>query len=137
MFFQETAKLEHEAFLLQQKTALASEIKATLDSWIRYETQARESEQAELVSTVINKVMADLQDAKVQKDILASAVAEIEGAQQIELGVYIVTATRLTSGSFDAQVSLRRRRSKTQRLYTLLSQTSWRQTRPVFIYCNN
>ena len=75
---QETAKLEHEAFALRQKVALSAEIKSTLDSWVRYEAQARDAEQKELVNSVMQKVLKDLEDPKIQKDILAQAVADIE-----------------------------------------------------------
>lgn len=53
-------------------------MKAVLDSWVRYEQQQKESEQLELAKTVIAKVMADLKDEKTQKEILTSAVAEVE-----------------------------------------------------------
>jgi F-type H+-transporting ATPase subunit b len=57
---------------------LASEVKAVLDSWVRYEQQMKESEQAELSKTVIEKVLASIRDERTQKDILANAVAEVE-----------------------------------------------------------
>jgi F-type H+-transporting ATPase subunit b len=50
-----------------------------LDSWVRFESQARESEQRDLVKHVIEKVLQDVQDPKLQKDILADAVANVEG----------------------------------------------------------
>jgi F-type H+-transporting ATPase subunit b len=53
-------------------------VKAVLDSWVRYEQQVKESEQADLSRTVIEKVLASIKDEKTQKDILASAVAEVE-----------------------------------------------------------
>ncbi|PFH50216.1 hypothetical protein AMATHDRAFT_61396 [Amanita thiersii Skay4041] len=74
----ETAKLESETFVQQQKAAVASEIKSVLDSWVRYEQQMKESEQAELTKAVIDKVLASIKDEKSQRDILASAVAEVE-----------------------------------------------------------
>ncbi|KAL0064360.1 atp4 subunit B of the stator stalk of mitochondrial F1F0 ATP synthase [Marasmius tenuissimus] len=74
----ETAQLESEAFVQKQKVALAGELKAVLDSWVRYEQQQKESEQAGLTKAVIDKVLANLQDEKTQKDILLSAVAEVE-----------------------------------------------------------
>ncbi|KAJ7065299.1 ATP4, subunit B of the stator stalk of mitochondrial F1F0 ATP synthase [Mycena amicta] len=74
----ETAVLESEAFVQKQKTALAAEIKGVLDSWVRYEQQVKENEQAQLAKTVIDKVSAALQDEKTQKEILLGAVAEIE-----------------------------------------------------------
>lgn len=57
---------------------LAAELKSVLDSWARYEQQQKESEQAELSKTVIDKVLKSLTDEKTQKDILLGAVAEIE-----------------------------------------------------------
>ena len=75
----ETAQIEHEAFVLRQKAGLASEIKSTLDSWVRYESQLRDSEQADLVKSIQEKVLASLKDSKTQKDILGQAVADVEG----------------------------------------------------------
>jgi len=74
----ETAKLEAENFVQQQRIAVASEVKAVLDSWVRYEQQLKESEQADLTKTVIEKVLASLKDEKTQKEILTNAVAEVE-----------------------------------------------------------
>jgi len=74
----ETAKLEAERFVQQQKVAVASEVKAVLDSWVRYEQQLKESEQAELTKTVIEKVLGSIKDEKTQRDILLSSVAEVE-----------------------------------------------------------
>ncbi|KZP01494.1 ATP synthase [Calocera viscosa TUFC12733] len=74
----ETAKLEAEAYVLKQKTGVAAEVKAVLDSWVRYEQQAKENEQAELARSVIEKVMADIQNEKTQREILMNAIAEVE-----------------------------------------------------------
>jgi len=74
----ETAKLEAEAHVLKQQTAVAAEAKTVLDSWVRFEQQAKENEQAELVRSVIDKVMKDISDEKTQRDILLAAVAEVE-----------------------------------------------------------
>jgi len=74
----ETARLESENYVQQQKVAVAAELKSVLDSWVRYEQQVKEREQADLTKTVIDKVIASLKDEKVQKDILANAVTEIE-----------------------------------------------------------
>ena len=57
---------------------MASELKSVLDSWVRYEQQAKEKEQVALAKTVIENVLKTIQDEKTQKDILASAVAEVE-----------------------------------------------------------
>ena len=75
---QETANLEAETFVQKQKVALAADVKAVLDSWVRFEQQQKESEQADLTKTVIERVLATLQDEKTQKDILTSAIAEVE-----------------------------------------------------------
>ncbi|KAF9465566.1 hypothetical protein BDZ94DRAFT_1189015 [Collybia nuda] len=74
----ETAVLESETFVQQQKVAVATEIKSVLDSWVRYEQQVKESEQADLTKNVIEKVLASIKDEKTQKEILLSAVAEVE-----------------------------------------------------------
>ncbi|EJD48174.1 hypothetical protein AURDEDRAFT_113039 [Auricularia subglabra TFB-10046 SS5] len=74
----ETAQLESETFVQKQRVALAAELKQVLDSWVRYEQQQKESEQADLVKAVISKVMTSLQDEKTKRDILLGAVAEVE-----------------------------------------------------------
>ncbi|CAO1616334.1 unnamed protein product [Sympodiomycopsis kandeliae] len=74
----ETAQNEAKAFELKQKTDIATEVKAVLDSWVRYEGQQREEEQRQLAKTVIEKVATSLRDEKAQKQILDDAVAEIE-----------------------------------------------------------
>lgn len=57
---------------------MASEVKAVLDSWARYEQQVKESEQADLTKNVIASVLASMKDEKTQRDILLSAVVEVE-----------------------------------------------------------
>jgi len=57
---------------------VASEVKAVLDSWVRYEQQLKETEQAELTKTVIDRVFASLKDEKTQREILTNAVLEVE-----------------------------------------------------------
>ncbi|KAG6819977.1 hypothetical protein H0H93_006880, partial [Arthromyces matolae] len=74
----ETAQLESNSFVQQQKVAVAAEVKSVLDSWVRYEQQQKESEQADLTKSVVEKVLASLKDEKTQKDIVNAAVAEIE-----------------------------------------------------------
>lgn len=46
-----------------------------MDSWVRYEQQLQESEQAELTKTVIDKVLGLFKDEMTQRDILLSSVA--------------------------------------------------------------
>ncbi|TFY82126.1 hypothetical protein EWM64_g1891 [Hericium alpestre] len=74
----ETAKLESEAFVQRQRVLLASEIKSVLDSWVRYEQQEKENEQAQLVKTVVENVLKNLHDEKTQKEVLTWAVSEVE-----------------------------------------------------------
>ena len=62
-----------------------AEIKTTLDSWVRYEAAERDSEQKALVSSVIEKVLAELKDPKTQKDILAQSVTDVEGTSKTSL----------------------------------------------------
>ncbi|KAF9021142.1 hypothetical protein BDZ89DRAFT_1103140 [Hymenopellis radicata] len=74
----ETATLEAQAFEQKQKVVLAAELKGVLDSWVRYEQGVRESEQADLTKTIIGNVMKSSGDPKMQRDVLAEAVAEVE-----------------------------------------------------------
>lgn len=75
---QETAKLEAQAYELQQKTEVAAEIKAVLDSWVRYEGQVKQRQQRELAQSVIAKIEKELENPKVLKQILDQSVAEVE-----------------------------------------------------------
>ncbi|KAJ4396823.1 atp4 subunit B of the stator stalk of mitochondrial F1F0 ATP synthase [Gnomoniopsis smithogilvyi] len=74
----ETAKLESEAYELEQKTALAAEAKAVLDSWVRYEGQVKQRQQKELAESIIAKVQKELENPKVLQQILAQSVADVE-----------------------------------------------------------
>lgn len=47
---------------------------------MRYEQQAKESEQAELAKTVIEKVLKSIQDERTQREILANAITDVERA---------------------------------------------------------
>ncbi|KAG6362176.1 hypothetical protein INS49_010406 [Diaporthe citri] len=70
----ETAKLEAEAYELEQKTALAAEAKAVLDSWVRYEGQVKQRQQKELADSIIAKVQKELESPKVLQQILAQKI---------------------------------------------------------------
>lgn len=74
----ETAKLEAQAFELEQKTALAAEAKSVLDSWVRYESQVKQRQQKELAASIIAKVQKELENPKVLQQILQQSVADIE-----------------------------------------------------------
>ena len=75
---QETAKLEAQAYELQQRTALAQAAKTTLDSWVRYEGQVKVRQQKELADTVIAKVTKELESPKVLQQILQQSVTDVE-----------------------------------------------------------
>jgi hypothetical protein len=77
-FLQETAQLEADAFVRRQQVALAAEVKAVLDSWVRFEQQEKENEQARLVKTIVDNVLKNISEEKTQKDVLAWAVTEVE-----------------------------------------------------------
>ena len=74
----ETAKLEAEAFELEQKTALAAEAKSVLDSWVRYEGQVKAKQQRDLADSVIAKIQKELENPKVLQQILQQSVADVE-----------------------------------------------------------
>ncbi|KAK1833795.1 ATP synthase subunit 4, mitochondrial [Podospora conica] len=74
----ETAKLEAEAYELEQKTALAAEAKAVLDSWVRYEGQVKQRQQKELAQSIIAKVQKELENPKALQQILQQSVADVE-----------------------------------------------------------
>ncbi|KAG5939095.1 atp3 gamma subunit of the F1 sector of mitochondrial F1F0 ATP synthase [Claviceps sorghi] len=74
----ETAKLEAQAYELEQKTAIAAEAKAVLDSWVRYEGQVKQRQQKELAASVIAKVQKELQNPKVLQQILQQSVSDVE-----------------------------------------------------------
>ncbi|ETN43549.1 uncharacterized protein HMPREF1541_02708 [Cyphellophora europaea CBS 101466] len=82
----ETAKLEAQAFELEQRTALASEAKNVLDSWVRYESQVKQRQQRELAESVIAKINKELENPKVLQQILQQSIADIERVVQQKPG---------------------------------------------------
>ncbi|KAI4122309.1 MAG: hypothetical protein LQ338_005897 [Usnochroma carphineum] len=74
----ETARLEAEAFELEQKTALAAEAKSVLDSWVRYEGQVKQRQQKELAETIISRITKELENPKTLQQILNQSVADVE-----------------------------------------------------------
>ena len=75
---QETARLEAQAYELEQKTALAHEVKNVLDSWVRYEGQLRARQQTELAESIIAKINKELENPKVLDQILKQSVTDVE-----------------------------------------------------------
>ena len=82
--------------------AVKDEIKSILDGWVRVETQAREAEQAELVKQVVSSVQKQLEDPKLQKEIMANSIAEIEGHYPIFF--YLFPCPSSQSTQFYAEV---------------------------------
>lgn len=74
----ETNKIEHENFLLEQESAIKAEVKAVLDSWVRYEQQQREAEQLALFKTVTANVASEIAKPATQKALLEEALAKVE-----------------------------------------------------------
>ena len=74
----ETARLEAEAFQLEQRTALAHEAKSVLDSWVRYEGQVKQRQQKELADSIIAKVSKELENPRVLQQILQQSVSDVE-----------------------------------------------------------
>ncbi|KAK5111059.1 atp4 subunit B of the stator stalk of mitochondrial F1F0 ATP synthase [Meristemomyces frigidus] len=74
----ETAQLEAQAYELEQKTAIAAEAKAVLDSWVRYEGQVKQRQQRELAESIIAKISKELENPKVLDQILKQSVADVE-----------------------------------------------------------
>lgn len=75
---QETAKLEAQAFELEQKTAIALEAKTVLDSWVRYEGQVKQRQQRELAESIIEKIEKELENPRTLKQILDQSVMDVE-----------------------------------------------------------
>ncbi len=80
---QETAKLEAEAFELEQKTALAAEAKAVLDSWVRYEGQVKQRQQKELAESIISRITKELENPRTLQQILNQSVADVESKSTV------------------------------------------------------
>merc|ERR1712000_404505 len=65
-------------FEVSQKTAIASEAKSVLDSWVRYEQSVKQRQQKELADSVIAKVEKELSNPKVLQQILDQSVKDVE-----------------------------------------------------------
>ncbi|KAL4916659.1 hypothetical protein BDW62DRAFT_101851 [Aspergillus aurantiobrunneus] len=74
----ETAQLEAQAYELEQRTALATEAKQVLDSWVRYEGQVKQRQQRELADTIIGKIQKELESPKTLQQILNQSVTDVE-----------------------------------------------------------
>ncbi|WEW58402.1 atp4 subunit B of the stator stalk of mitochondrial F1F0 ATP synthase [Emydomyces testavorans] len=74
----ETARLEAQAFELEQRTSIAAEAKRVLDSWVQYEGQVKQREQRELAETVMAKIQKELENPKLLQQILQQSVTDVE-----------------------------------------------------------
>lgn len=74
----ETAKLEAQAYELEQQTAIAHEARQVLDSWVRYEGQVKQRQQKELADSIIAKIEKELENPKTLKQILDQSVSDVE-----------------------------------------------------------
>lgn len=74
----ETNTLEHENFRLAQEQAVKAELKSVLDSWVRFEQQQREAEQAALVQTIQANVQAEFEKPAFRKQLLEEALTQVE-----------------------------------------------------------
>ena len=74
----ETNKLEHENFVLAQVQSVKAELKSVLDSWVRFEQQQREAEQAALIKSVRAGVEQKLADPAFKKQLLEEALTQVE-----------------------------------------------------------
>ena len=63
---------------MEQKTKIAAEAKAVLDSWVRYEGQVKAQQQKDLAETVISNVQKQLESPKVLQQILQQSVEDVE-----------------------------------------------------------
>ncbi|KAJ3382776.1 atp4 subunit B of the stator stalk of mitochondrial F1F0 ATP synthase [Entophlyctis sp. JEL0112] len=74
------ARLEAEAYELQQRVSYTNEVKSVLDSWVRHETAVREKEQKLMAEAVIAKIRAELSDPRMiqQSNILNQTLADVE-----------------------------------------------------------
>jgi F-type H+-transporting ATPase subunit b len=74
----EIARMEAEVYELKQSAAITNEARKLLDDWVRYEASVREKQQKNAVQSVIDKVLAQIEDEEVQKTIMNQALRDIE-----------------------------------------------------------
>lgn len=70
---------------MEQKTALATEAKAVLESWVRYEGQVKQRQQKELAESIINKITKELENPKTLQQILQQSVTDVESKLLVPL----------------------------------------------------
>jgi hypothetical protein len=77
-------------FVRRQQVALAAEVKTVLDSWVRFEQQEKENEQARLVKAIVHNVLKNISEEKTQKDVLAWAVSEVDREYLFQVSPLVV-----------------------------------------------
>ena len=78
-------------------TALATEAKTVLDSWVRYEGQVKARQQKELADNIIAKINKELENPKVLQQILQQSVADVESMSNSSL-IFGSCLANITSG---------------------------------------
>lgn len=81
--------MEAQAYELEQRTAIATEAKQVLDSWVRYEGQVRQRQQRELAESVISKIHKELENPKVLQQILQQSVGDVEREFSLQLNLCV------------------------------------------------
>lgn len=74
----ETARLEAQAFEIEQRVNFSHEAKSVLDSWVRYESAVRQREQRQLAETLIGNIQKQIKDSTFQRQLLQQSVADVE-----------------------------------------------------------
>jgi len=74
----ETARLEAQAYELEQKVNVAHDMKTTLDSWVRWEGQVKQQQQKELADSVMATIEKELSNESTLKKILDQSVRDVE-----------------------------------------------------------
>ncbi|KAI9291622.1 ATP synthase subunit 4 [Neoconidiobolus thromboides FSU 785] len=74
----ELASMQSKIFELKQQVQVNSEIKSTLDSWVRYENAVREQEQKAVAAQVLENVQKSIKDPKIQAQLLKEAIADAQ-----------------------------------------------------------
>ena len=74
----DTAKVEAEVFELEQRVEFVAEAKTVLDSWVRYEASQRQREQKQMADAITAKVRQELQNPRLQQQLLQQSIADVE-----------------------------------------------------------
>ncbi|OMH85576.1 ATP synthase subunit 4, mitochondrial [Zancudomyces culisetae] len=78
----EIVKMEAEIFEKQQEIAFINEVKAVLDSHVRYERSVRESEQKQVAEKIVTNIRGLLKNPKFQQDLVQECLADLKAKRQ-------------------------------------------------------